>query len=175
MAGDRRARPVLRDGRSRRLPASIDASNWPISSAESTEVFPFLTLCLGPRTACAGLLGIPAGDEPVEQHADGSQVLLDAGLRHYRAELLYICSHVDRLDVLEAEFFLPHLENCETATKYARRVLRLRILAVKNSQKRLPADSDRRKMAGSWSAEEAPTRASWRPEADKLSGGESWN
>src|SRR5436305_14351096 len=68
-------------------------------------------------------------------------------------------------------FWSHHLENCVTATKYARRVLRLRMLAVKNSQKRRPADSERRKIAGSWSAEEAPTRASWRPEAGKLSGG----
>ena len=33
-------------------------------------------------------------------------MLLDARLRHHRAELLYICSHVDRLDVFEAKFFL---------------------------------------------------------------------
>ena len=55
-------------------------------------------------------------------------------------------------------------------------MLRFRMLAVKNSQKRLPADSERRKIAGSWSAAEAPTRASWRPETGgmpgKLSGAE---
>src|SRR5438477_5373142 len=65
-------------------------------------------------------------------------------------------------------FCSHHLENCVTATKYARRVFLFRMLAVKNSQKRRPADSERRKMAGSWSAAEAPTRASWRPEGRKL-------
>ena len=57
---------------------------------------------------------------------------------------------MDRLDTVEPEFFRSHdFENCETATKYAPRVLRLRILAVKNSQKPLSADSERRKMTGS--------------------------
>jgi hypothetical protein len=40
------------------------------------------------------------------------------GLGDGRAELLYMCSHVDGLDVFEAEYFCSHdLENCETATK----------------------------------------------------------
>ena len=33
------------------------ARSAPISSAESTDVLPFLTLCRGPRTECAGLMG----------------------------------------------------------------------------------------------------------------------
>lgn len=39
-------------------------------------------------------------------------------------------------------------ENRETAMKYAFRVFRLRMLAVKNSQKRLPESAERRKRAG---------------------------
>ena len=56
-----------------------------------------------------------------------------------------------------------HFENCDTAPKYARRVLRLRMLTVKNSQKRFPPDSERRKIVGTL-PEEAPTAASFRPE-----------
>src|ERR1700679_944054 len=56
-----------------------------------------------------------------------------------------------------------HSENCEAATKYALRVFLLRMLAVKNSQNRLPEFLDRKKIVGRLPAE-APTAASWRPE-----------
>src|ERR1700722_7197741 len=54
-------------------------------------------------------------------------------------------------------------ENCATATKYALRVFLLRMLAVKNSQKRRPEFPERKKIAGRLPGE-APTAASWRPE-----------
>ena len=40
-----------------------------------------------------------AGDQPVEQHADGSQVLLDRRLRHRRLQVLDIGRDVERLDI----------------------------------------------------------------------------
>ena len=51
------------------------------------------------------------------------------------SKLSFFCSH--------------HIENCETATKYALRVFRLRMLAVKNSQKRRPSSGVPWKTAGS--------------------------
>jgi hypothetical protein len=42
-----------------------------------------------------------AGDQPVEQHADGSQVLLHRGLLKVLAERLDIGGDVQRLDVGE--------------------------------------------------------------------------
>ena len=54
----------------------MESSSAPISSAESTDVLPFFTLCFGPRTACAGFERDDlAGDEPIEQHPDRGQVL----------------------------------------------------------------------------------------------------
>ena len=47
-----------------------------------------------------------ADDKPVKEHPDGGEVLFDAGLGKYRAELLYISGDVDRLDLFEQEFFL---------------------------------------------------------------------
>jgi hypothetical protein len=40
-----------------------------------------------------------AGDEPIEQHADGGEVLLDGRLRHSLLERLYIGGDVERLDI----------------------------------------------------------------------------
>ena len=59
--------------------SDVDASSRVrASAAESTGVEPYFTEWLGPRTACAGLDGDDlADDEPVEQHADAGQVLLD--------------------------------------------------------------------------------------------------
>ena len=54
------------------------SSSFFASSPSSTEVLPFLTTCFGPRTAAAGLgRENLADDQPVEQHADRRQVLLD--------------------------------------------------------------------------------------------------
>jgi hypothetical protein len=54
---------------------SIRTRAW---SVVSTGILPRLMTCLGPRTEVAGLLArIPAGDQPIEQHADGGKVLLD--------------------------------------------------------------------------------------------------
>jgi hypothetical protein len=73
-----------------RVPGLIDASSWPISSAESTELFPFLTLCFGPRTACAGFVGMTW---PVTSRSNGMRMAarccLTLGLREHRAELLF--------------------------------------------------------------------------------------
>jgi hypothetical protein len=40
-----------------------------------------------------------AGDQPIEQHADGGEVLLDGRLRHSLLERLYIGGDVERLDI----------------------------------------------------------------------------
>src|ERR1700744_613597 len=57
---------------------SMLSSSFFASSPSSTEVLPFLTTCFGPRTAAAGLGPANlADDQPVEQHADRRQVLLD--------------------------------------------------------------------------------------------------
>ena len=164
------------------MPASIDVEQLcRISSAESTDVLPFLTLCFGPRTACAGLRRHDlAGDEPIEQHADGGQVLLDGRLRDAPCRAARCSRRRGWAGCPRARSFCcsHHSENCATATKYARRVLRLRMLAVKNSQKRLPADSERRKIAGSWSAGGSADerRAGGRRRAGQIVGrGESWN
>src|ERR1700733_2631878 len=54
-------------------------------------------------------------------------------------------------------------ENRAAATKYAFRVFRLRIFAVKNSQKRLLASGDCKNILGTFPAP-ASTAASFRPE-----------
>ena len=59
-------------------------------------------MCLGPRTDAAGLkCDDAAGGQPVEQHADGGEVLLDGGggqRFRTRRELLDIGGDVHRLD-----------------------------------------------------------------------------
>ena len=44
-----------------------------------------------------------ASDEPVEEHPDGGEVLLDAGLRHRFAEVLDVGGNVNRLGLFERE------------------------------------------------------------------------
>jgi hypothetical protein len=43
----------------------------------------------------------PASHEPVEQHADAGEMLLDGRRRHAPAELLYISGDIDRRDFIE--------------------------------------------------------------------------
>jgi hypothetical protein len=43
-----------------------------------------------------------AGDQPVEQHADAGEMLLDRGSRHAPAELLDIGGDLDRLDFIKS-------------------------------------------------------------------------
>jgi hypothetical protein len=43
-----------------------------------------------------------AGDQPVEQHADGSQMLLDRRLRHGVLQVLDIGRYMQRFDVGDA-------------------------------------------------------------------------
>jgi hypothetical protein len=57
---------------------SIEASRAPISSADSTEVLPFLTLCRGPRTACAELSGI---NWPITSQSNGMEMAARCCLR----------------------------------------------------------------------------------------------
>ena len=89
------------------------ASSRRACSSVSTGVLPRLTTCFGPRTACAGLMARTWPTiEPVEQHADRGQVLLDgrpcrcallhgpiAGVRHLQR--LDIGSDMERLDIDE--------------------------------------------------------------------------
>jgi hypothetical protein len=89
------------------VPASIESSSVRISSAASTDVLPFLTLLLGPAHRVCGIGRHDlAGDEPMEEHADGGQVLLDARLGQHGAELLDLAGDVDRLNVLKTKSFL---------------------------------------------------------------------
>ena len=68
-------------------------------SAVSTGVLPRLTACFGPRTECAGIdREHLADDQPVEQHADRGQVLLDGRLLKILAERADIGGHMHRLD-----------------------------------------------------------------------------
>ena len=60
-------------------------------AAVSTGVLPRLTTCFGPRTECAGLMRDDlADDEPVEQHADRGEVLLDGRLFEMRRAIALI-------------------------------------------------------------------------------------
>ena len=65
-----------------RVEVSMLSSSARASSAvEHRRLAASCTTCFGPRTACAGLIGDDlAGDQPVEQHADRGQVLLDGRL-----------------------------------------------------------------------------------------------
>jgi hypothetical protein len=55
---------------------------------------------LGAANRGGGIAGEDAaGDEPIEQHADGGEVLLDGRLRHPVLERLYIGGDVKRLDI----------------------------------------------------------------------------
>src|SRR5579859_1343691 len=66
----------------------MDLSRMPISSADNTDVFPFLTPCLGPRTECAGLSGMTWPVTSQSKHPDGGEVLLDSRLGMFRQQKL---------------------------------------------------------------------------------------
>ena len=69
------------------------------SSAERTGVLPFLTTCLGALTEAAGFDRHDlAGDQPVEEHPDGGQVLLDRRGGEPGLELLDVGGDGDGLD-----------------------------------------------------------------------------
>ena len=59
----------------------MESSSVRISSAESTDVSPFLTLWRGASDRMRGIDrdGLP-GHQPIRQHADSGQVLLDRRL-----------------------------------------------------------------------------------------------
>ena len=58
---------------------------------------PIRTTCVGPRTAGAGLVGIDLADhQPIEQPADGGQMLLDRGGAIHALHLVDVGGHGDR-------------------------------------------------------------------------------
>jgi hypothetical protein len=70
-----------------------------VCPAVSTVVLPRFTTCFGPCTECAGVYGHDlAGDEPIEQHADRREVLLDRRLRHRFLQAFDVGRDVQRLD-----------------------------------------------------------------------------
>jgi hypothetical protein len=118
---------------------SIRTRAW---SVVSTGVLPHLMTCLGPRAEVAGLLArIPAGDQPIEQHADGGKVLLDGRLRHSLLERLYIGGDVERLDIDQRPDpgGIEPGEEVRDGPVIAMRVFLLRMVAAKNSRKRRAA------------------------------------
>ena len=79
------------------------------SLAVSTGVLPRLTTCLGPRTEAAGLkVDDAAAGQPVEQHADGGEVLLDGRGGFGAGELLDVGGDVYRLDAGQGEAVSSH-------------------------------------------------------------------
>ena len=82
------------------------------------------------------------GNQPVEQHADGSQVLLDRRSLEIRAKRLDIGRDVQRLDVGELAdmVMLAHqAKNRPTACRYTMPVYVSRIVAAKSTRKRRAA------------------------------------
>ena len=83
----------------------MEFSSWPISSAESTDILPFQHCA----SVADGVSRIRrhdlADDEPVEQHSDRGQVLLDGRLGSDGTKLLDVSGDVHRLDPLERKFF----------------------------------------------------------------------
>src|SRR5947199_9716327 len=84
------------------LTIGILSSSSRASSAVSTGVLPFFTTYLGPRTAWAGFdIEDVADHQPVEQHAERGQVLLDRRRRELALQFLDECSDVDGLNAGE--------------------------------------------------------------------------
>src|SRR5207244_2094242 len=74
------------------------------SSASSTGVLPRLTTCFGPRTAAGRVhLDHLAHDEPVEEHADGREMLLGSGRAVALAEQLDVAGDVMGAERLQGE------------------------------------------------------------------------
>ena len=75
-----------------------------VSLAERTGVLPALTTCRGPRTELAGVEGQDlADDEPVEEHPERREVLLDGRGRARPGEFLYVGRDHHRLDLGKGE------------------------------------------------------------------------
>ena len=68
-----------------------------------------------------------AGDQPVEQHADAGEMLLDGGCRHTPAELLYIGGDMHRLDFIEPanSLLLAPMEKLDSGTAVRRARVRI--------------------------------------------------
>ena len=82
-----------------RLSVGMLSNSACASSGARIGVLPRLTTCLGPRTTEAGLRCHDLADhQPVEQHADRRQVLLDARRRVRLAQLLDVGGDVQRLE-----------------------------------------------------------------------------
>jgi hypothetical protein len=93
-----------------------------VSSAVKTGVLPGFTEYLGPRTALAGFCGDYLPDhQPVEQHADGSQMLLLSPCVHFverrlqqflRKEYRIYCIQIVECCILLAEEIHLQLRDC---------------------------------------------------------------
>ena len=78
------------------------SNSWRASSGARMGVRPRLTTWLGPAHDGGGVAADHLADhEPVEQHADRGEVLLDRGLRVGFAELLDVGGDVHRLEAAE--------------------------------------------------------------------------
>ena len=88
--------------------------NWRASSSVSTGVKPLDDVLRPPRSMGRIDGDDPAGDEPVEQHAKGGEVLLDGRLFEISSQRLDICGDAQRLDrheFAEAAGVAPAEEN----------------------------------------------------------------
>src|SRR5260370_33555432 len=78
---------------------SIESRSTRVSSRVRLGVLPRFTTSFGPRTELAGFHRQHlAGHEPIEEHAHGSEVLLDAGLGEHAAAVLDIRGDHGRVD-----------------------------------------------------------------------------
>jgi hypothetical protein len=139
-------------------------------SVVSTGVLPRLTTCFGPRTAWAGLTGEHAArDEPIEAHADGSEVLLHRRLGHPGAERLAIGDDVERLDVGELADLvaLDPGEELRHGPVIGLPVFRLRMVAAKNSRNRRAAWSPAPAMVAGTAMPRGALRAVWAVESGR--------
>ena len=88
-----------RSRRSRTVSVGMASSSLRHSLPSSTGVLPVFTTCFGPRTAdgrvCRHHL---AGDQPVEQHPHGGELLLHARRRMGLLECLDISGDIERPD-----------------------------------------------------------------------------
>jgi hypothetical protein len=89
-----------------RMPTTLEtfvrASSAVGSSQDSTGVTPLLTECRGPPH---GMREVDrhqiVGDQPVEEHANAGEMLVDRGRLNARAQLLDILSNVHWLDLIK--------------------------------------------------------------------------
>ena len=114
-----------RSRRSRTVSVGMLSISLRHSLASSTGVLPVFTTCFGPRTAAAGLHRHHlAGDQPVEQHPHGGELLLHARRPVVLLQLLDPGRHVERPDrrQREAAIFAPGEEPGARARVSAARV-----------------------------------------------------